>query len=129
VGSVFFAIIVLWRTFCGRFFFSYFAYQLLEYNYAAAVYQHTRHSEEYTYGPIDSESKSYADALTHNFGQIQTLIFSLLFLVQVLFASGILRRIGVMQTYALAPLFSFFSFAAMFIHPAFFYDHSGERSL
>jgi HEAT repeat protein/MFS family permease len=101
-------------------FFSYFAYQLLEYNYAAAVYQHTRHSEEYTYGPIDSESKSYADALTHNFGQIQTLIFSLLFLVQVLFASGILRRIGVMQTYALAPLFSFFSFAAMFIHPAFF---------
>lgn len=100
-------------------FFSYFALQLLEYNYAIAVDQHTRHSQEYTYGPHDENSKSHADALTHNFGLIYTIIYTVLFLAQIFLSSPLMRSLGVMKTYALFPLASFFSFAAMFFHPAF----------
>lgn len=85
----------------------------LEYQFTEVVDAHIQTSNALVYGPQVQNSYDYANAITHSFGTLQILIFGVLFFIQLLFSSKILQRIGVVHTFALFPLFSFFAFAMM----------------
>jgi HEAT repeat protein/MFS family permease len=94
-------------------FLLFFIIPLLEFQYSHAVYEHVLHSNE------SGHSMSQTDALTHNFGEIQIIIFAILFFIQIIFSSKILQFLGVMRTFAVGPMLSFFAFAGMFFHFGF----------
>ena len=88
----------------------------LEYQFTQVVDKHIQNEDIVVYGPQLHNSYDYVNALMHSFGSLQIIIFGVLFFVQLLFTSRILQKIGVMRTFALFPLISLFSFAAMFFH-------------
>ncbi|QQS59236.1 HEAT repeat domain-containing protein [Candidatus Peregrinibacteria bacterium] len=97
-------------------FLQYFAVHFLEFQFTSAVDHYTRGS---LVGPVPQGSYHYADNLVHSFGSIQIGIFSLLLLLQLLLASTILRKMGVVRTYAIAPLFALVGFLGMTFHFGF----------
>ncbi len=98
-------------------FLTFFIVQILEYQYTLAVDEKVQIEAAHSYGPHTEHA--IANALTHNFGEIQIGIFGILFFIQILFASRLLQMLGVMKTFALGPLLSLISFSAMFFHPSF----------
>lgn len=90
-------------------FLQFFAAYFLEFQYTKAV---DLHFVDHGGGHGDSE---HADILTHSLGTLHIAIYGVLFFAQILLASNFLRRFGVIKTFALAPLFSFFSFVAMLL--------------
>lgn len=94
-------------------FLQYFAVHFLEFQFTSAVDHYMRNS---VYGPVAKGSYHYADNLVHSFGSIQIGIFSLLLLLQLLFASAILRKVGVVRTYAIGPLLALVGFLGTFLN-------------
>ena len=96
-------------------FLQFFAVHFLEFQFTKAV------DEKVNIAQISAENSTerHAELLTHSIGEIHITIYGILLLLQLFAASRITRKLGVVRTFAIGPVASFFGFLGMFFHFGF----------
>ena len=88
-------------------FLQFFIIHLLEFQYTSAVDAQSNAS---------GSAEGHADALTHSLGALHILINGILLFVQLFFASRIVQKLGIIRSFSLGPISSFFSFLVLLIN-------------
>jgi HEAT repeat protein/ATP/ADP translocase len=100
-------------------FFHFFAFHLVEYQFSKAIDMSVRTSENYTVGPQLQDSHDYEYHIIHHFGMIHVIIHTILLVLQILLASRLLRRFGVVNSMLISPLFYLVTFLVMAVRFTF----------